>query len=80
MPYILSKVIHTGLSQRPNTKIIMLPVVLYGCEAWALRLRWEYRLSVLKTGSRGEYFGVRGMRMGSGFTVKNFIVCTVHLK
>ena len=36
---------------------------------------------ILKTGSWGEYLGPRGMRMGSGegSTMKNFIVCTVHL-
>ena len=34
-----------------------------------------------KTGSSGEYLGPRGMRMGSGegSTIRNFIVCTVHL-
>ena len=35
----------------------------------------------LKTGSWGEYLGPRGMRMGNGegSTMRNFIVCTVHL-
>ena len=35
----------------------------------------------LETESSGEYLGPRGMRMGSeeGFTMMNFIVCTVHL-
>ena len=35
----------------------------------------------LKTGSWGEYLGPRGMRMGSGegSTMRNLIVCTVHL-
>ena len=33
------------------------------------------------TGSRGEYLGSRRMIMGSreGFTMRNFIFCTVHL-
>ena len=60
-------------------KTIILPAVLYDCETWSLTLREESRY--LKTGSRGEYLGPRGMRMGSGegSTMRNFIVCTVHL-
>jgi hypothetical protein len=30
--------------------IIILPVVLYGCETWSLTLREEHRLGCLKTG------------------------------
>ena len=47
-------------------KTTTLPVVLYGCEAWSLTLRKERKLRVLKTGYWGEYYGPRGMRMGSG--------------
>ena len=34
-----------------------------------------------KTGSRGEYLGPKGMRMGSreGYTMKNFLVCAILL-
>ena len=32
-------------------KTIILPVVLYGCEAWSLSLREERRLRVFKKGS-----------------------------
>jgi hypothetical protein len=30
-------------------KIIILPVVLYGCETWSLRLKEKYRLRVFRT-------------------------------
>ena len=35
----------------------------------------------MKTRPWGEYLGTRGMKMGSGevSTMRNFIVCTVHL-
>ena len=62
-------------------KTIILPVVLYGCETWSLTLREECRLRVFENRILGEYLGPRGMRMGSGegSTMRNFIVCTVHL-
>jgi hypothetical protein len=37
--------------------IIILPVVLYGCEIMSLTLRKEYRLRNLKTGCWGGIFG-----------------------
>jgi hypothetical protein len=51
-----------------------------GYETWSLTLREEYSLR-MKTGFRGEYLRPRGMRMrsGEGSTMRNFIVCTVHL-
>ena len=57
-------------------------VVLYGCETWSLTLRDERRLRVLKTGSWGEYLGLKGMRLGGGeySTMRIFIVCTVNLE
>ena len=58
-------------------KTIILPVVLYACETRSLTLREESRLRVLEN----RIPSPRGMRMGSGedFTMKNFIVCAVHL-
>jgi hypothetical protein len=32
-------------------KIIILPIILYGCETWYLTLREEYRLSVCEQGA-----------------------------
>ena len=44
-----------------KVKTIILPAVLYGCEAWSLTLREECRLRVFEnTGSCGEYLGPRG--------------------
>ena len=62
-------------------KTIILPVVLYGCEAWSHILREVNCSQYLKTGSSGEYVDPRGMRMvnGEGSRTKNFIVCNVHL-
>ena len=58
-------------------KTIILLVVVYGCEAWYLTLREECRLRVFENGNLGP----RGMRIGigEGSTMRNFIVCTVHL-
>jgi hypothetical protein len=67
-------------------KTIILPVALYGCEARSLALREERNLMVIENrmlrrifGS--EYLGPKGLRMGSGegFTIRNLVVCTVHL-
>ena len=62
-------------------KIIILPVVLYGYETWSLSLRKECWIRYLKTGTRDQYLGPRGIRMvsGKGSTTRDFIVCTVHL-
>jgi hypothetical protein len=38
-------------------RTIILPVVLYGCEAWSLTLRWEQRLRVFKNRMPREVFG-----------------------
>jgi hypothetical protein len=40
-----------------NTKIIILPVVLYGCETWSLTLREEHRLRVFKNRVLRRIFG-----------------------
>jgi hypothetical protein len=38
-------------------RIIILPVVLYGCETWSLTLREEQRLRVFKNGMLRRIFG-----------------------
>ena len=55
--------------------------VLLGCETWSLTLREESRLRVFENRILRRISGPRGMRMGSGegSTMRNFIVCTVHL-
>ena len=62
-------------------------IVVRNRKAWrkVLRETWaaekDMMIGYLKTGSSGEYLGPIGMRMGSGegSTMRNFIVCTVHL-
>ena len=62
-------------------KTIILPVVLYGCETWSLTLSEECRLRVFEKRIMRRIFGPRRMRMVSeeGSTMRNFILCTVHL-
>jgi hypothetical protein len=40
-------------------KIIILPVVLYGCETWSLTLREEHRLKTFKNRVLRGIFGLR---------------------
>jgi hypothetical protein len=40
-------------------KIIILAVVLYGCESWSLILREEHRLGSFKNGVLRSIFGTR---------------------
>jgi len=37
---------------------VILPVVLYGCEAWSLTLRKEHRLRVFKNSALRKVFGL----------------------
>jgi len=62
-------------------KTIVLPVVLYSCEIWSLTLREECRLRVFENRILRRIFGPKRDENGSveGFTVRNFIVFTVHL-
>ena len=45
-------------------KKIVLPVVLYGCEAWFLTLKEECRLTVFENIIPRRIFSQTGMRMG----------------
>ena len=62
-------------------KTIILPVVLYGCETWSLTLREERRLRVFENRILRRIFGPKRDTNGSGegFTMRKFIVCTIHL-
>jgi hypothetical protein len=55
--------------------------VPYGCGTWFLALREESTLRVFENEILKEMFGPKGMRMGSreGFTMRNFILCMIHL-
>ena len=41
-------------------KILILPVVLYGCETWSLTLREERRLRVFENRMLRRIFGPKG--------------------
>ena len=62
-------------------KTIILPVVLYGCEAWSLSLKEECRLRVLENRILRQIFGPERDANGSGkgFTMRNFVICIIHL-
>jgi hypothetical protein len=51
------------LSKKLKIKIyrtIIVPVVLYGCEAWSLTLREEHRLKVFENRVLRRVFGPKG--------------------
>ena len=58
-----------------------MPVLLYGCETWSLILREECRLRVFENRILRLIFGPKRDENGSGagFTIRNLIICTVHL-
>ena len=60
---------------------ILLPVVLYGYETWSLPLREECRLRVLEIRILRQIFMSKRniIKSGEGSTMRNFIVCIVHL-
>ena len=62
-------------------KTIFLLVVLYGCETWSLTLREEYRLRGFRKRILRRIFGPKRDEKGrgEGSTMRNFIVCIVHL-
>ena len=62
-------------------KTIQLPVVLYGYEVWSLTLREERRLKLFENKILRRIFGPKRDVNGSGedSTMRNLIVCTVHL-
>ena len=61
--YSLEKMLSSRLLSKKlkvNTyKIIMLPVVLYGCETWSLALREERRLRVFESIVFRKIFGAK---------------------
>ena len=62
-------------------KTIVFPVMIYGCETWSLTLREEWRLRVFANRILRRTFGPKRDENGKWRrpTMRNFIVCTVHL-
>jgi hypothetical protein len=48
-------------------KIIILPVVLYGCETWSVTLREEHRLRVFENRVLRRIFGLRRDEVTGGW-------------
>jgi hypothetical protein len=62
----------SAILQSTNIKIkirrtVILPVVLYGCDAWSLTLREEHRLRVFENRVLREIFGPKGDAVKEGF-------------
>jgi hypothetical protein len=55
-------------------KIIILPVVLYGCETWSPILREEHRPRVFKNRVLRRIFGPKRAEVTGGWS---FITCTL---
>jgi hypothetical protein len=62
-------------------KTIILPVALYGCEAWSRTLREECRIRVFENRILRRIFGPKrdADREWRRFHNKNFTFCTIHL-
>ena len=57
MNYILSSTLVSKNLKSKIYRIIIFPVVLYGCETWSLTLREERRLRVLENRRLRRIFG-----------------------
>ena len=63
--YSLEKILSSHLLSkkfkvnRPTYKTIILPVVLYGCETWSLKLREEHTLRVFENKVLRKIFGAK---------------------
>jgi hypothetical protein len=62
-------------------RTIILPAVLYECEAWFLTLREEHRLRVFKNRVLRRIFGQRRdevMGEWRKLIMRSFMICTLH--
>ena len=61
-------------------RTIILPVVLYGCESWTVRLWEEHRLMVFKNRVLREMWDLRGkyQETGENCIMESIMVCTPH--
>jgi hypothetical protein len=61
-------------------KAVILPVVLYGCEAWFLALRDEHRLSVFESGVLRRIFGGNNEVTGGqeNCIMRSSIICNLR--
>jgi sorting nexin-29 len=62
-------------------KIIILPMVLYGCETWFLTLREEYKWRVFENRVLRRIFGLKRNGVTGGLRkciMRSCIICTLH--
>jgi hypothetical protein len=62
-------------------RTVILPVVLYGCETWSLKLRDEHRLRVFEIRVLRRIFGAkRDVVTGNGvnFIMRSLMMCNPH--
>jgi len=64
-------------------RIIILPVVLYGCETWSLTSREERRLRVFENRVLRRIFGskrdeVTEQGNGENYIMRSLMICTPH--
>ena len=78
--FLSSSLLSKNLKIKMYRKII-LPVVVYGCETWSLKLREERRLRAFENRVLRRIFGPKGDEViGSGENniMRSLIVCTAH--
>jgi hypothetical protein len=69
--------VHVNLKTKIYRTII-LPVVLYGCEAWSLTLREESRLTVFENRVLRRVFGPKRVEVtgnGENYIMMSFMIC-----
>jgi hypothetical protein len=60
-------------------KTMILPVVLYGCEAWFVTIREEHRLKVSENRVLRRIFGPKSDEVMGGWRMRSFMICTLRL-
>jgi hypothetical protein len=59
-------------------KMIIFPVVLYGCETWSLTLREEHRLRGFENRVLRKIFGLKSDEVtGENCITRSFVICTL---
>jgi hypothetical protein len=70
LPFSLEPFVFSSAVERYKNKIyriIILPVVLYGCETWSLTLREEHRLRVFENRVLRRIFGSKRDEVTGGW-------------
>jgi hypothetical protein len=73
---------HGRIILKPFKVILkILPVVLYGCETWLLRLREECRLKVFENRVLRRVFGPKRDEVtgnGDNYIMRSLVICTPY--